>query len=152
MLLKVRQSLEVKLKCDLTQRKKLVDELVMDFVNTKNVSESPSESEEESVEEEPVKRKAKPASKKVKRSESDANSDSEEDYKPKKKKKKDDSDFEDWRSEKKPKKKPKSKVSSFNLKILRATIFKCIFSRKKLAPKKLLALLGPTPYHQNSPN
>uniref|UniRef100_A0A336KAK9 CSON000755 protein n=1 Tax=Culicoides sonorensis TaxID=179676 RepID=A0A336KAK9_CULSO len=106
---KVRQQVEEKLDCDLTDRKKEIDELVMEFINDKSDDEDEEEEEEESdasVEEKPAKRPSsakKPATKK-KRHDSDSASEdgSDDDYKPskgksggKKKKKGSDSDSDD---------------------------------------------------------
>lgn len=104
---KVRLQLEDNLKCDLSQRKKEVDDLVMEYVNAQDESgeddeeedqeEEKSESEEDSEEEEAPKKKGKrgapakrpaPASKKKKGSDSEEEDSEEEasddDYKPNK--------------------------------------------------------------------
>uniref|UniRef100_A0A1B0DHG4 Uncharacterized protein n=2 Tax=Phlebotomus papatasi TaxID=29031 RepID=A0A1B0DHG4_PHLPP len=124
---KVRQMLEEKLSCDLADRKKEVDGLVMDFVNSKNDGSGSEEEEAESEEEEKTKKPAKrppptkkPVAKKRKGGSSDeSGSDadggaSDEDYKPKGKgrgapragkRKKNDSESdsdEDWKAPKKP--------------------------------------------------
>lgn len=78
---KVRLQLQEKLDCDFTERKKEVDQLVMEVIN-----EQEAESEEESEEEEEVveKPKKKAAPKRKKKGSDD---DSDDDFKPKKKKK-----------------------------------------------------------------
>lgn len=78
---KVRLELQEKLDCDFTERKKEVDQLVMEVIN-----EQEAESEEESEEEEEVveKPKKKAAPKRKKKGSDD---DSDDDFKPKKKKK-----------------------------------------------------------------
>ncbi|GLV32786.1 Novel nucleolar protein 2 [Carabus blaptoides fortunei] len=107
---KVRQQLEQKLDCDLLSRKKEIDDLVMEFVNSKekkkskkkNDSEEEDEEEEEVSEEEedseedkkPAKRGAggkKPAAKKAKKATSEeseasegSDAESDEEYSPKK--------------------------------------------------------------------
>ncbi|XP_055679505.1 uncharacterized protein LOC129787770 [Lutzomyia longipalpis] len=123
---KVRQILEEKLSCNLSARKKEVDELVMDYVNSKDEgseSDDAEESEEEKPKRAPGKRPPptkKPAPKRKggdsDESESGGEAGSDDDYKPQKKgrgapkggkRKKtaseSDSD-EDWKAPKKPKK------------------------------------------------
>lgn len=124
---KVRMQLESILGVDLNARKKEIDGLVMDYVNSqhRDDSEEESESESESEEEKPrAKRQSaskKPAKKrKAGSSDNDSASDaSEDDYRPqksaaknKKKKKNDSSDEasdDDW---KKPKKAPAKKSTA----------------------------------------
>lgn len=99
---KVRLQLEDNLKCDLSQRKKEVDDLVMEYVNAQDESgeeeeEEAEKSEEEESEDEAPKKKGKrgapakraaPASKKKKGSDSEDEASEEEasddDYKPNK--------------------------------------------------------------------
>lgn len=101
---KVRLQLEDNLKCDLSQRKKEVDDLVMEYVNAQDESEEEEEqdeeeeekSESEESEDEAPKKKGKrgapakraaPASKKKKGSDSEEESEeeaSDDDYKPNK--------------------------------------------------------------------
>ncbi|GAB0088247.1 hypothetical protein DMENIID0001_026410 [Sergentomyia squamirostris] len=128
---KVRQILEEKLNCNLSARKKEVDKLVMDYVNSKDVkSESEEEEEEVDSEEDKGKKKRATANKKPakKRGESSDESESGDDkdksddeYKPQKgkgrgtpkgvKRKKTDSDEgdsdEDWKA---PRKTPNKKA------------------------------------------
>lgn len=120
---KVRLQLEQKLKCDLTERKKEIDGLVMDYVNSQikeDESDEASDAEEEVSEEETPKRAAKKtAPKKRKAASSDEQSESgdasEDEYKPQKGAKKakkgrkrggssDSGSDDDW---KKPKKAPR---------------------------------------------
>ena len=56
---KVIQKLEQKLGVDLSEKKKLIDQLVMDYVNNMDSEEEESESEEEPPKKKPVLRKAK---------------------------------------------------------------------------------------------
>lgn len=83
---KVRLQLEANLKCDLSARKKEVDDLVMDYVNAQDESE-----EEEDEEEEEETPKKKPAAKNKKKAESEDEEeeedeeDEDEDDAPKKK-------------------------------------------------------------------
>lgn len=104
---KVRQQLEEKLDCDLTDRKKEVDELVMEFINDRSDDDDDEDEDEEasSEEEKPAKRSAsskKPAAKKKRRGSSSDDGGSDDDYKPSKgkggkakKKKGSDSDSDD---------------------------------------------------------
>lgn len=115
---KVRQELEEKLQCDLTDRKKEIDGLVMDFINNQSSDEA-----EESEGEKPAKRQsAKKATPKRKKNDSDDDSEdggSDDDYKPnkggskaktaKKKKAGSDSDSDgEWKKAKSAKKVKKS--------------------------------------------
>lgn len=111
--------MEEKLDCDLTDRKKEIDGLVMDFVNSKKGSDDEESEEEESEESEPdTKKRAssgkKPAPKKRKAGSSDESEDSDkgsdDDYKPskakgakgKKKGSSESGSDADWKQEKKP--------------------------------------------------
>lgn len=86
----MRLELERIFKCDFTARKKEIDTMVMDYVDsTQNDEESEKSSEEEEEEEKPQKKKAPPPKKAAKKrkanSDSDAssnNDDSGDDYKP----------------------------------------------------------------------
>lgn len=116
---KVRQALEEKLDCELTERKKEIDQLVMEFINDRSDDEDEAEaSGNESEEEKPAKRSAsskKPSAKKKRRgSDSGSEAASDDDYKPSKakggkakKKKGSDSDSDD---DYKPKKKTAKKA------------------------------------------
>ncbi|XP_061723323.1 uncharacterized protein LOC133529594 isoform X2 [Cydia pomonella] len=109
---KVRQKLEKSFGCDLSDKRKLIDQLVMDYVNSKEDDGSAEEEEEEEEEEEkkPAKR-APPKAKKRKESSEDEGSGSESDEKPapkkKGRKKKGSDDDDDWG--KKKEKAPKAK-------------------------------------------
>lgn len=85
---KVRQQLEEKLDCDLTERKKEVDELVMEFINDRSDDEEDGKESDESEDEKPAKRSSsskKPAAKKKRRGSSSGSGDaSDDDYKPSK--------------------------------------------------------------------
>jgi len=89
---KVRQELEKRLDCDLTDRKKEVDQLVMDFINNQSDSEEEEDDDDGSEDERPSKRASsgkKPAANKRRGSsdESDEGSDKDDgddDYKPNK--------------------------------------------------------------------
>lgn len=82
---KIRQALEKMFKCDFTDRRKEIDKMVMDYVNSmQNDEESEqSSSEEEEKKKSPPKKVAK---KRKANSDSDAssNNDSGDDYKPEK--------------------------------------------------------------------
>lgn len=102
----VRRRLESGLSCDLTHRKKEIDDLVMDYVEEQDKD---SDSDSESEEEVKPKRAAKKSSPKKRKASDDSASDGEE-YKPKKgaakaKKSRKGSDSDDdasWKREKKP--------------------------------------------------
>lgn len=82
---KVRLTLETKFGCDFTNRRKEIDGMVMDYVDSmQNVDSEQSSSEEEQVEKKESPKKA--AKKRKANSDSDAsdNDDSGDDYKPKK--------------------------------------------------------------------
>ncbi|KAI8422904.1 hypothetical protein MSG28_014016 [Choristoneura fumiferana] len=110
---KVRQKLEKSFDCDLTEKRKIIDQLVMDYVNSKE--DEGSEEEEEAEEEKKPPKRAAPKAKKRKESseEDDASGGSDSDEKPapkKKRGKKKGSDDEDadWGKSKKEKT-PKAK-------------------------------------------
>lgn len=120
---KVRTELEKKLNSDLKARKKEIDGLVMDYVNSQNnddESEEESESEDSEEERKPKRDPKAPASKKRKAASSGGSGSdvSENDYKPKKssskesKKKKNDSNSDSdseasWKKKKTTSKTPK---------------------------------------------
>lgn len=114
----VRRQLENSFNCDLTHRKKEIDNLVMDYVESQDKESEDSESEEE---EKPKRAPPKKSSSK-KRKGSDSESDSASDHKPKKgssksKKSRKDSDSDagkdaDWKREKKPAAAKKAKGAS----------------------------------------
>lgn len=83
---KVRLTLENKFSCDFTERRKEIDGMVMDYVNSMQNDE---ESNQSSSEEEPAPKKVSPkksAKKRKANSDSDASSDNDsgDDYKPEK--------------------------------------------------------------------
>lgn len=75
---KVRLQLEASLKCDLSARKKEVDDLVMEYVNAQDESGEEDEEDDEEEEESPKKNSKKPAAKKKAASEDDEEEDEEE--------------------------------------------------------------------------
>lgn len=76
---KVRLQLEANLKCDLSARKKEVDDLVMEYVNAQDESgEDEEEDDEDEEEESPKKNSKKPAAKKKGDSEDEDEEDEEE--------------------------------------------------------------------------
>lgn len=86
---KVRLELERIFKCDFTARKKEIDTMVMDYVDSTQNDEESEKSSEEEEEEKPQKKKPPPPKKAAKKrkanSDSDAssnNDDSGDDYKP----------------------------------------------------------------------
>lgn len=85
---KVRLQLEANLKCDLSARKKEVDDLVMEYVNAQDESgeEDEEDDDEEEEEESPKKNSKKPAAKK-KAASDDEEDEEEEDSEDDKKKK-----------------------------------------------------------------
>ncbi|XP_059610643.1 uncharacterized protein LOC132257663 [Phlebotomus argentipes] len=160
---KVRQTLEEKLNCNLSARKKEVDELVMDFVNSKDNNDASGSEEEDESEEEAPKRGAKrppPTKKPVAKkrggdssdeSESGGEEASDDDYKPQKnsakkgapkgKRKKDDSESdsdEDWKAPKKAPKKAGAAAASTGKGKGRGTGFTRAYT---LSPE-LAALMG----------
>jgi len=74
---KVRMQLQEKLDCDLTERKKEVDELVMEVIDeqTQDDEEEEQEEESESEEDSPPKKKKAVAKRKTKKAESESGSD-----------------------------------------------------------------------------
>ncbi|XP_055588022.1 uncharacterized protein LOC129740390 [Uranotaenia lowii] len=76
---KVRLQLEANLKCDLSGRKKEVDDLVMDYVNAQDESEQEEEDEEEDEEEEEEEEKPKKNAKNSSKKRA-ADSEDEDDY------------------------------------------------------------------------
>lgn len=81
---KVRLQLEANLKCDLSARKKEVDDLVMEYVNAQDESGEEEEEDEEEEEEAPKKKQSK---KKKQESEDEEEEEDEEDSEDDKKKK-----------------------------------------------------------------
>lgn len=75
---KVRLQLEANLKCDLSARKKEVDDLVMEYVNAQESDEGDDLDEEEEEEEEPPKKNDKKSAAKAKKQESDDEEDEED--------------------------------------------------------------------------
>lgn len=75
---KVRLQLEANLKCDLSARKKEVDDLVMEYVNAQDESGDDDEEDEEEEDEAPKKNDKKSSAKKKKESEDEEEDEEEE--------------------------------------------------------------------------